>query len=57
MPQRLREQAPGFVDSTSLCWRQTRRPPAGDRCATFPPPARRDLEGTREEQSAAVPAA
>jgi len=38
---RVRERAPGFFDSTSVCWRKTRAHRARDRCATFPPPTRR----------------
>src|SRR6476659_10541943 len=48
MPGKLREQAPGFAVSTSLCSRRTRAHPARARvrCTRlFPAPARRGREG------------
>ena len=40
-----------------MCSRRSGRHPAGHRCAAFPPCPCRGREGTRDEQSAAVPAA
>ena len=57
MPGKLRKDSEGFAGSTSVCSRRSGRHPAGHRFAAFPPSPCRGREGTREEQSAAVPAA
>src|SRR6478672_3507318 len=54
LPGKLREQAPGFAGSTSLCSRRTRAHPARARVRStrlFPPPARRGREGTRKSRA------